>query len=232
MKHLKKLLVADIILFVLAVIFFKVFILGGILTAFAFGLGVYIFLNCRTIRKEVKHQESIPKEELRRMAIDEKLRKAKQTVENTEAFRNSYVEAANKQIAVFRRKEAALNTIIGLNEDGCSTTLTNNSLDVYDTIVENYRRMSKRMLAYETTHNEEIQEEVAKILATNEELLELYNRLIEEVSRMGDDFNEQDEELQSLITNLQTLRKNNEAEADGNDDPFSVEIPSTETLQI
>ena len=236
MKLLKKLLIVDIVLLALTVLFFKVPFVGFILTGVTFGLGVYIFLGFKDIRAEVKHQESIPKEELRRMAIDEKLRKARATIESTAAFRNANysvqeasraVQEANRQISVFNRKSDALKVIMGLNEGSCSGVLAKNSLDVYETLVENYRRISKRIVAYETTENEEIQREISKILEANEKLLDLYNRLIEEVSRMGDNLNEQDESLQNLISNMQELRRSNGGEEDSttDDDPFVIEIP-------
>ena len=227
MKFLKKLLIVDIVLLVLTVLFFKVPFVGFILTGVTFGLGVYLFLEFKAIRAEVKHQESIPKEELRKMAIEEKLRKARQTIEATSAVESEYAKQANQQIAHFRRKSDALKVIMGLNEGSCSGVLAKNSLDVYETIVENYRRMSKRIVAYETTGNEEIKKEISKILGANEKLLDLYNRLIEEVSRMGDNLNEQDESLQNLISNMQELRKSNEGEEDtsSEEDPFVIEIP-------
>lgn len=227
MKPLKKLLIVDIVLFALTVLLFKVPFVGFILTGATFGLCVYLFLEFKAIRTEVKHQESIPKEELRKMAIEEKLRKARQTIEATSAVESEYAKQANQQIAQFRRKSDALKVIMGLNEGSCSGVLAKNSLDVYETIVENYRRMSKRIVAYETTQNEEIKKEISKILEANEKLLDLYNRLIEEVSRMGDNLNEQDESLQNLISNMQELRKSNEGEEDtsSEDDPFVIEIP-------
>lgn len=232
MKRLNKLLIINIILLVVGLFLSQVPLIGLILISCASGLGLYIILECRGILKEKKRIGSIPKEEFRREKITEKFTGTRLTLERAGIVENEYVDKAYDQIDIFSKKVSALQTIVGLNGDGFSTTLTNNSLDVADTLVENYRRICKRVIAYQTTHNKSVLKEIESILQTNKDLLLLYNRLIEEVSRMGDEFNEQDEGLQTLISNLQALRNNNESEDDENDDPFNVEASSSDVLQI
>lgn len=231
MKTLLKLLVVDSILLISAIIFGKVPFLGTILIAVTVFLSCYIGLEYVRLKKEELAIASIPIEDKRRNLINEKLEKARSTIKSVEGLKvkshiniinsdnNDFVDRAERQLEKFFKKEKALHTIIGLNEGGCSTTLIKNSLDVYETLVENYRRMSKRIVAYAATNNADIKVEIERFIEANDNLLNLYNRLIDEVSRMGDNINEQDEALQSLINNLQELRQSNE----GNDDESSEE---------
>lgn len=241
MKYLRKYLIADVILLVVAIILHKVPIVGALLIAITAILGTYTALEFVRIKKEEVEIASIPAEEQRRKLIDQKLVKAKNTIKGTRYGDGSFdlkvrsssstvnktnleiVNRADQQIEKFFDRERAFNTIIGLNEGGCSTILTKNSLDVYETLVENYRRMSKRIVAYATTANIDIKTEIEKLLESSNKILGLYNRLIEEVARMGDNLNEQDESLQNLISDLQELRKRSEAEDEtSEEDPFKL----------
>ncbi len=181
------------------------------------------------LKKENVENTSTSEEDQRRKMIDEKIEKARATIQSILHREMGYIFDKNKeaigQINVFKAKEKVLDMIIGLNEGGCATTLHKNSLDVYETLGENYRRISKRLVAYNTTFNKDIQKEIDNLLNANDMLLNLYNRLIDEVSRMGDNLNEQDESLQNLIADLQELRKRNEQDEDESDEenPFKFE---------
>jgi hypothetical protein len=216
----------------------KVPIIGTVLVTLTAILGTYTVLEGVRIKKEADEIASIPVEVQRRSLIGEKLEKARSIIKSHDATdgvkvrspiqrvnqeNGEFIQRADKQIRKFESQERAFDTIIKLNEGGCSTTLTKNSLDVYETLVENYRRISKRIVAYATTNNEDIKVEIEKLLESNGKVLNLYNKLIEEVSRMGDNLNEQDESLQNLISDLQELRKRNEVEDDeAEEDPFKL----------
>ena len=91
--------------------------------------------------------------------------------------------------------------------------------------MRNLKRFVKCMVAYSVTRkNEDYTGSVKSlddILNANQELIDWYDKLIIEVARMHDNFNEDDADLQSLIENLQQLRMANEVSEDDDDDPFN-----------
>ena len=60
-----------------------------------------------------------------------------------------------------------------------------------------------------------------KILANNDDLLDLYDKLLDEVAMMGDDFNIDDPGLKSVIESLQEMRVGDD---DDDDDEITLQV--------
>lgn len=140
---------------------------------------------------------------------------------NLRPYRDSII----KQFDDFNSKEKGLRKIIDYNNNNSEAFITSKSNAVREYLVRNLKRFVKCMLAYSVTSKKT--EEVTSIkplddiLDASQELIDWYDKLIIEVARMHDNFNEDDADLQSLVDNLKQLRLANESEGDLDDDPFN-----------
>lgn len=132
----------------------------------------------------------------------------------------SVINLFMKQIDSFSTKREALEDLIRLNDDKAKAFLTDRNNDVHRFLVKNLKKFVKRLIAYNAkskqNRSSSIEEEngVREIISQNNELINLYDQLLDEVARMGDDFDIQDPGLQSVIENLQSLRSSEEDESD------------------
>ena len=140
-------------------------------------------------------------------------------------YLSPYRDRIIKQFEDFNSKEKGLRKIIDYNNNNSEAFITSKSNSVREYLLRNLKRFTKCMLAYSVTHkkNEEATNVKAldDILDASQELIDWYDKLIIEVARMHDNFNEDDADLQSLVDNLKQLRLANETEDDGDDDPFN-----------
>ncbi len=124
------------------------------------------------------------------------------------------------QIDAFVKKEEALMNLIELNNGKAKEFLVSRNNDVQLFLVKNLKKLVKRLIAYSAktrkNRSESIENEkgVAEILSNNSELIDLYDKLLDEVARMGDDFDLDDPGLQSVIESLQDLRVETEDDSD------------------
>ena len=136
-----------------------------------------------------------------------------------------YYEKIVDQFKDFNSKEKGLRKIIDYNNNNSEAFITSKSNAVREYLLRNLKRFTKCLVAYSVTRKEADYNGSVKslddILAANQELIDWYDKLIIEVARMHDNFNEDDADLQSLIENLQQLRMANEAGDDTDDDPFN-----------
>ena len=136
-----------------------------------------------------------------------------------------YRDRILRQFEDFNSKEKGLRKIIDYNNNNSEAFITSKSNSVREYLLRNLKRFTKCLLAYSVTHkkNEETTNIKAldDILDASQELIDWYDKLIIEVARMHDNFNEDDADLQSLVDNLKQLRLANEAEEDDDDDPFN-----------
>lgn len=136
-----------------------------------------------------------------------------------------YYDKVVGQFKDFNSKEKGLRKIIDYNNNNSEAFITSKSNNVREYLLRNLKRFVKCMLAYSvTSKNKQYSGSVKSlddILNANQELIDWYDKLIIEVARMHDNFNEDDADLQSLIENLQQLRMANEAGEDDDDDPFN-----------
>lgn len=135
------------------------------------------------------------------------------------------------QLDSFFKKEEALMRLISLNDGKAQAFLTSRNNDVQVFLMKNLKKLVKRLIAYsaKTAKNRsgDISEDadIAEILKNNSELIDHYDRLLDEVSKMGDDFNIEDSGLQSVIESLQALRVGSDDDQD--DEEIELHIPSS-----
>ena len=124
------------------------------------------------------------------------------------------------QIDSFFKKEEALMRLISLNNGKAQEFLISRNNDVQIFLMKNLKKLVKRLIAHsaKTAKNRSgsIDEDsgITEILDNNTELIDRYDQLLDEVARMGDDFNIEDPGLQSVIESLQALRVGAEDETD------------------
>lgn len=124
------------------------------------------------------------------------------------------------QIEAFFKKEEALMRLISLNNGKAQEFLISRNNDVQIFLMKNLKKLVKRLIAHSAktakNRSDDIGEDtgIAEILNNNSELIDRYDQLLDEVAKMGDDFNIEDPGLQSVIESLQALRVGAEDESD------------------
>ncbi len=129
------------------------------------------------------------------------------------------------QFKSFFEKEKALTMLIKLNNGASETFLMSKNSDVRRSLLKNMKKFIKRLIAYSvksdrdySNGNVEEDADVSVILENNSKMITIYDELLDEVARMGDDFNLEDPGLQNVIENLQLLRVGAEDEIDDDED--------------
>lgn len=139
------------------------------------------------------------------------------------SYLSPYQDKIVSQFKDFNNKEKGLRKIIDYNNNNSEAFITSKSNAVREYLLRNLKRFTKCMVAYSVTRKEGdctgSVKSLDDILNANQDLIDWYDKLIIEVARMHDNFNEEDADLQSLIENLQQLRMANEAE--DYEDPFN-----------
>lgn len=124
------------------------------------------------------------------------------------------------QIDSFFKKEEALMRLISLNNGKAQEFLISRNKDVQIFLMKNLKKLVKRLIAHSAktakNRSDSIDEDkgITEILDNNTELIDRYDQLLDEVAKMGDDFNIEDPGLQSVIESLQALRVGAEDESD------------------
>lgn len=125
-----------------------------------------------------------------------------------------------RQVEAFESKEESLIRIIELNNGAASEFLISRNDEVQRFLLKNLKKFVKRLIVYsaKSTNNRaatvEDDASVNTILNNNDELMDLYDKLLDEVAMMGDDFNIDDPALQSVIESLKELRVGEEDDDD------------------
>lgn len=133
------------------------------------------------------------------------------------------------QIDSFSQKAEALMNLIDINNGKAKEFLIARNNDVQLFLIRNLKKFVKRLIVYnaKTRKNRSgsIEEEAAiqEILRNNNELIDLYDHLLDEVARMGDDFNLQDPGLQNVIESLQQLRAGSD-EVEDDDGEIELQV--------
>ena len=125
---------------------------------------------------------------------------------------NGVVNRFTNQVKAFESKEKSLLRIIELNNGAASSFLISRNDEVQKFLLKNVKKLVKRLIVYnaKSANNRaatvEDDSHVMTILNNNDELMDLYDKLLDEVAMMGDDFNIDDPALQSVIESLKELR--------------------------
>ena len=130
-------------------------------------------------------------------------------------------------VDAFESKEQSLLRIIELNNGNAKEFLISRNDEVQRFLLKNLKKFAKRLIVYsaksENNRTATIEEDqgVINILKNNDDLIDLYDKLLDEVAMMGDDFNIDDPGLQSVIESLKELRVGDD---DDDDDDVNGEI--------
>lgn len=148
------------------------------------------------------------------------------------AFENVIYTFIN-QVNSLLSKEKALFNLIDLNDGKAKKYLADKNKDVRLFIIKNLKKFVKILIAYNAksarNRSTSIIEEkgVKELLSQNAEMINLYDQLLDEVARMGNDFDSQDPGLQCVIDNLQRLRNEDEEDPDEEDDEIKLFVTGT-----
>lgn len=133
------------------------------------------------------------------------------------------------QIEAFQQKEKALLMIISLNNDSAKEFLLSRNEEVQKFLEKNLKNFMKRLIVYRAkdpaTRPVTVWDDssITKIIDNNNELIALYDKLLDEVSLMGDDVKVDDPGLQNVIESLKELRMQYDDD-DDDDGEFELEL--------
>lgn len=234
MKKAWKLILTDIFIVLLNIIFFSNISFNSFISfvLMAIILIASVFTHCFSYIRFFKNYVNID-EKMNSIIQNEddkfetymaSLEEIQKTNPNFKAIIGKFVY----QIKSFSTKEEALMSLIDLNNGKSENFLMGRNADVQQFLIKNLKKFVKRLIVYNaknernrngSVENDEI---INEIFLENRKLIDLYDQLLDEVSRMGDDFNISDPGLQNVIENLQTLRNANEDEPSKNDDEIHL----------
>lgn len=236
MKKKLKLLVLDALIVLLNILVFNSFISTG----FTFGkvllsilcvggsavlhFGGHIFADIREEKMIMERNRKMFKSEDDQ--FDEYMGQLRK-LQLTESGFAGVINRFTQQVDAFNDKEESLIRIIDLNNGAAKEFLISRNDEVQRFLLKNLKKFVKRLIVYsaKTKKNRSatIEEDasVMAILKNNDDLIDLYDKLLDEVAMMGDDFNIDDPGLQSVIESLKELRI---GEEDDDDDDGEINL--------
>lgn len=138
------------------------------------------------------------------------------------------IDKFRSQVEAFQQKEKALLMIISLNNDSAKEFLLSRNEEVQKFLEKNLKKFMKRLIVYRAkdpaTRPATVWDDssITKIIDNNNELIALYDKLLDEVSLMGDDVDVDDPGLQNVIESLKELRM--QYDDDDDDGEFELEL--------
>ena len=156
------------------------------------------------------------------------IEKLKQMGGENADFRNVIVEFLNKVNAFFLL-EKALNELIQMNDDKSKRFLQERSQATNSFIIANAKKLIKAMIAYDAQSKKnrpsriEDVEIIQDVLKSIDSLTTNYDQLLDEVAKMGDDFNPEDPGLRDVVENLQEIRKTSNID-DSDNEPETIHL--------
>lgn len=234
------LLIIDAVLTIINIIFFTQFEYSfsplnfGRFLVTIFVVGISILAHCFANAYFPADEKDIVEEmndilQTEDLQFETYMSKLKTIRKSTPEF-SKIIDTFMHQMNSFTTKEEALMSLIELNDGKSQEFLMARNNDVQVFLIKNLKKFVKRLIAYNAktkkNRSENIEEEtgVQEILAQNNELIDLYDKLLDEVARMGDDFDIHDPGLQSVIENLQILRNGEEDEVEQPIEDFGVKL--------
>ena len=225
-----KLLVLDALIVAFNIFVFNSFITSGftfgkiilsilcVLGSVVLHFGGHIFADIKEEKMFMEQKQKFFKSE------DDQFKEYKDQLRKlqlTESGFTGVINRFNEQLDAFDEKEKSLLRIIELNNDAAKEFLISRNNEVQSFLLKNMKKFVKHLIVYsaKTKKNrpETIEEDatVMDILKNNDELIDLYDKLLDEVAMMGDDFNIDDPGLQSVIESLRELRVREDEDDDG-----------------
>lgn len=221
MRKKLKLLILDASIIALNIFVFNSFISTGftlgkiLLSVLCVGISVVLHFGGH-IFADIKEEKMLQERNRKLLKSEDdqfeeymnQLNELKGTEEGFDCLINRFTE----QVDSFNDKEESLLRIIELNNDAAKEFLISRNAEVEKFLLKNLKKFVKRLIVYsaKTKKNrpKTIEEDtgVMNILKNNDDLIDLYDKLLDEVAMMGDDFNIDDPGLQSVIESLKELR--------------------------
>ena len=133
----------------------------------------------------------------------------------------------------FYEKRGALQKLIQMNDNDARKFLEERILATQNFIIANGKKLAKTLIAYsaQSKNNRAARIEDVKavkdVLKSMEGLTVNYDQLLEEVSRMGDDFNPEDPGLRDVVENLQEIRIATHVDEDSSDEDTQIRLSVT-----
>ena len=236
MKKKLKLLVLDALIVLLNIFVFNGFIKAG----FTFGriiLGVLCAGGSVVahfggyILADIQEEKRIAEANRARFKTeDERFKDYMNQLHELKRTDSSFTGVINRftqQVKDFNDKAESLIRIIQLNNGAAEVFLVSRNDEVRKYLFRNLKKFVKTLIVYsaksKNNRSDTIEEDpgVKKILANNDDLLDLYDKLLDEVAMMGDDFNIDDPGLKSVIESLQEMRVGDD---DDDDDEITLQV--------
>ncbi len=127
----------------------------------------------------------------------------------------------------FADKDSSLIQLIRVNDNNKKTYLQNCINVTHGYIISNAKKLIKTLIAYsaQTSRPKRVEDvkAVKDVFKSLDDLAINYDKLLDEVVRLGDDFNPEDPGLKDVVENLQELRSSSNAD-EANEDEY-VEQP-------
>lgn len=220
MKKLK-LLILDVLIIVLNILVFNSFISTGftfgkiLLSVLCVGGSLFFHFGGH-ILADIKEEKMLQERNLKLLkGEDTQMQEYMNQLDNLKENEKGFAGVINRfkeQVKAFDDKEDSLLRIIELNNDAAKEFLISRNDEVQRFLLKNLKKFVKRLIVYsaKTKKNRpntvEEDTSVMNILKNNDDLIDLYDKLLDEVAMMGDDFNIDDPGLQSVIESLKELR--------------------------
>lgn len=227
-----KLLILDVGIIILNILVLNSFISAGftftkiLLSVLLVGGSMVLHFGGH-ILADIKEEKMIQERNLKLLkGEDDQMQEYMNQLDNlkkTEIGFEGVINRFKEQVKAFDDKEESLLRIIELNNDAAKEFLISRNDEVQRFLLKNIKKFVKRLIVYsaKTKKNrpKTVEEDtgVMNILKNNDDLIDLYDKLLDEVAMMGDDFNIDDPGLQSVIESLKELRvgEDDDEEDDG-----------------
>ncbi|MBR6253517.1 MAG: hypothetical protein IKR04_06760 [Clostridia bacterium] len=160
--------------------------------------------------------------------LSQAIEKLEDMSDDNSDFRNVINDFLHK-VESFAQKEKALNELIKMNDDKAKRFLQERSQATTSFIIANAKKLIKALIAYDAKskgNRPSKVEDVAivrEVLKSMDSLTTNYDQLLEEVSKMGDDFNPEDPGLKDVVENLQEIRTTSNIDTE-DDEPEEIHL--------
>jgi len=202
-------------------------------------LGIILYLLSNHFNdkkdKEIDYENRIKKEKLNNKELLSKYTDYLREYRSDNDYnQNEVIIDVLDKVDNFFAKEDALNKIINLNGDKAKSFLEEKNIATQGFIASNLKKLIKALIAYnaQSVRNRPRKfsdsKVVKDILNCIDEISNTYDKLLDEVAKMGDDFNPEDPGLKDLVENLQEIRNANNIEEDiAEDDEIHLFVTSS-----
>ena len=189
-----------------------------ILVPFMSGAMMYlvsVYLENKNDKKNAMEQMNKVLQNDEETGLDTYMRQLEEVCSKNVVVFTPAVDRFASQVSAFYQKENALRRLVDLNNGKAREFLLGKNDDVKSFLVGNLKRFVKRVIVYDAKTKKNLSNAIEEsgingILEKNDEIIECYDKLLEEVSRMGDDFNLEDPGLQNVVSSLQSMRASSE----------------------